>query len=244
MNRIDALFQQVRERGRPAFAAYVTAGDPDLARTNAIVHALVEAGVELIEYGVPFSDPIADGPVIQRAALRSLKGGTTVSAILKSLRSLRDEGCEAAISLFGAYNPFLHRGLETICREARDAGADGLLIPDLPPDEASELRRLVGEHDLRLTFLLAPTSNAERVRLVTDACTGYVYCVSLRGVTGERDAIPADLEAFLSRTREATDKPLLVGFGISKPEHAPDLPERAAALARSLIDAMPAQARA
>jgi tryptophan synthase alpha chain len=240
MNRIDALFRAVRDRGRPAFAAYITAGDPDL---------------------VPFSDPIADGPVIQRASQRSLAGGTTLEAILDNVRRLRGQGCEVAITLFGAYNPFLRRGLERLCQEAREAGADGLLVADLPPDEADELRGLAADQGLGLTFLLAPTSGPERIRLVAEACSGYVYCVSLRGVTGARQELPSDLVEFLSRTRAETDKPVLVGFGISKPEHiaavaplvdaivvgsafvkiieehatAPDLPDRMATFARHLM---------
>lgn len=219
MNRIDALFERVRARGRPAFAAYLTAGDPDLATTNRCALALAEAGVELLEYGVPFSDPIADGPVIQRASQRSLAGGATVGAILDNVRALRATGCETALSLFGALNPFLHRGIERLCREARAAGADGLLIPDLPPEEAGPLLPAVQAHDLRLAFLVAPTSSPERIRLIAAASTGYIYCVALRGVTGARAELPPDLIAFLARVRAATDKPLLVGFGISRPEH-------------------------
>ncbi len=260
MNRIDALFEKVRARGRPALAAYLTAGDPDLATTNALARALVEAGVELLEYGVPFSDPIADGPVIQRASQRSLAVGTTVRGVLDNVRALRDDGCEAAISLFGAHNPFLHRGLETLCREAREAGADGLIIPDLPPDEAGDLLPHVAANDLRCTFLAAPTSSRERLRLIAEASTGYIYCVSLRGVTGARTELPPDLIDFLQRVRGETDIPLMVGFGISTPAHvaalaphvealvvgsafvriieehaqAPDLPKRVAALAREL----------
>ncbi len=223
MNRIDTLFTQVRARRRPALAAYITAGDPDLDRTREIALALVEAGVELLEFGVPFSDPIADGPVIQRAAQRSLRAGTTLDGVLSCLRQIREAGCEAAVSLFGAYNPFHHRGLAAICREARAAGADGFLIPDLPPDEAGELRPHLEAHDLRCAFLLAPTSSDERIRLVTQASTGYVYCVSVRGVTGARTDLPPDLGEFLARARAATGKPLLVGFGISTPEHVATL---------------------
>jgi tryptophan synthase alpha chain len=263
-NRIDTLFQTIRERGRPALAAYITAGDPSLERTHEIALALVEAGVELLEYGVPFSDPIADGPVIQRAAQRSLAAGTTVDAILASVSGLRAAGCEVPISLFGAYNPFFHRGLKRLCREVREAGADGLLIPDLPPEEAGELLGHVDAEGIGCTFLAAPTSSPERLRMIGEACRGYVYCVSLRGVTGARAELPPDTVDFLDRVRSVTDRPTLVGFGISRPDHvallaphvdamvvgsafvriieehatAPDLPERVASLARELIGAL------
>lgn len=265
MNRIDSLFQHVRERGRPALAAYLTAGDPSLEATNEMILALVEAGVELIEYGVPFSDPIADGPVIQRASQRSLAAGTTVTGVLANVKALRAAGCEVPISLFGAYNPFFHRGFEKFCREAAEAGVDGLLIPDLTPDEAGDLRTHVDANGLKLTFLAAPTSNDERLRMIADASSGYVYCVALRGVTGARAELPPDLVDFLDRVRLVTDKPLLVGFGISTPDQmatlaphveaivvgsafvkiveesgkSPDLPQKMANYARELLSGLP-----
>jgi tryptophan synthase alpha chain len=199
--------------------------------------------------------------VIQRASRRSLARGTSVDSILNNIRALRATGCEVALLLFGAYNPFLHRGLHRLCREAREAGVDGLLIPDLPPDEAGELAPHVAANDLRCTHLVAPTSSRERIRLIAQACSGYVYCVALRGVTGARAELPPDLGDFLRRVRAETDTPLLVGFGISRPEHvaalaplvdamvvgsafvkliednaqAPDLPARVAAHARDLM---------
>lgn len=264
MNRIDALFERVRRTGRPAFVAYLTAGDPDLATTNELVLALEGAGVDMIEYGMPFSDPIADGPTIQKASMRALRSGTTVAGVLDNIKLLRRRS-QIPVSLFGAYNPFFRFGLERLVQSAHQAGVDGLLIPDLPPDEADELIDLCSRNDLKLTFLLAPTSSDERIRLVAEKSTGFIYYISLKGVTGARDILAADLVEKLDHLRRLTDKPVVVGFGISRPEQVrrvaqladgvvvgsafvrmiehganqPNLVEQVASFARELTGALP-----
>lgn len=220
MSRIAPTFEKLRQAGRPALMPYLTIGHPSPALTLELVPAVVEAGADLIELGIPFSDPLADGATIQQATHQALEQGTTVETCLQTVAELRRRGIETPLILMGYYNPILQRGVAQFCADAAQAGADGLIVPDLPPEEADELRPACRAHDLDLIFLLAPTSDESRVRRVIELSTGFIYLVSLTGVTGARDHLPADLEAFVQRTRRLTDLPLAVGFGIGNPDEA------------------------
>jgi tryptophan synthase alpha chain len=220
MSRIAERFAERKAAGEAAFIPYLTCGDPSLARTAELVRALDRAGADVIELGVPFSDPLADGPTIQAASTRALAAGTTLAKILGLVRELRPE-VRAALLLFTYANPVWRFGLERFCREAAAAGADGLLVPDLPPEEAAALLKPARAHDLDTVFLAAPTSTPERLALIAAASRGFVYAVSLTGVTGARRELPPDLAAFVRRVKRAANPlPVAVGFGISTPAQA------------------------
>ncbi|GAC1633256.1 MAG: tryptophan synthase subunit alpha [Candidatus Acidiferrum sp.] len=202
--------------------AYITAGDPSLAASLQFVIALAEAGADVIELGVPFSDPLADGPTIQRSSERALKTGTTLAGVLDLVRSIRNAGSAAAgvpIVLFGYYNPIFQMGLEKFAAAASHAGADGVLATDLTPEEATEYRRILHGHNLDTIFLGAPTSTDERLRSIAEVSSGFLYLISRTGVTGAKDSLPDELPALLRRARTATQLPIAVGFGISQPGH-------------------------
>nr|WP_290669702.1 tryptophan synthase subunit alpha [Ardenticatena sp.] len=220
MNRITATFDRVRREGRAALMPFITMGYPDLESALDLVPALVEGGADLIELGIPFSDPLADGATIQATSQQALDNGMTLALCLEQVAALRARGVEVPLILMGYYNPILQMGGAKFAEEAARAGADGVIVPDLPPEEADELRTALHAHGLALIFLLAPTSDDERVRLVAEQATGFIYLVSLTGVTGARDQLPPDLADFVARVRCATDLPLAVGFGISRPEQA------------------------
>lgn len=225
-NRIDAMFGRKRSEGRRATIFYVTAGFPDEPTTERVVAALREAGADLIELGIPFSDPIADGPTIQKASASALANGMTTRKALDLAARLR-AASEIPILLFSAFNPILHFGLEAFVNAAAKAGVDGLLVPDLPPEEAGDLRGLCLGRGLTLTFLVAPTTDAKRRELIASQSSGFIYYISLRGVTGARESLPEDLMANLDALRAATELPIAVGFGVSKPEHARQIGEKA-----------------
>jgi tryptophan synthase alpha chain len=218
MNRIDARFDALRGVGETALMPYLTAGDPDLQTTRALIVEFERRGADAIEIGVPFSDPLADGMTIQRASQRALLQGATLGRILDMVGSLR-AACRLPLVLMSYANPILHFGYRRFAKEAAAAGVDGLIVPDVPPEEASDLIAATADHGLHMIFLLAPTSSQDRIRRVTAASQGFVYYVSLRGVTGARAQLSTDLEASLRRIREHTDKPIAVGFGISTPDH-------------------------
>ncbi len=219
MVAIADAFSRTRAENRPAFMPYIMAGDPDLAATLRICRGLAEAGADLIELGVPFSDPIADGPVNQRAAQRALAAGTSLCAILSLMERLRKH-LSLPILLMGYSNPFYRYGFDRLARDAAAAGASGLIIPDLPAEAAAELRESARRHGLSTVFLIAPTSTAERLRLTAKASEGFVYAVSLTGVTGIRRHLPSGLARFLRLARHWIDLPLAVGFGIGSPAMA------------------------
>lgn len=219
MSRIEETLMRSRREGRLALVAFITAGYPEPAATPGLVRALVEGGADLIELGVPFSDPLADGATIQRANFRALEVGMTTARCLEMVGNLRKEGVEIPVILMGYYNPLLAYGLEAFVADAARSGVDGLIAVDLPPEEGEELRRLCTARGLDLVFLLAPTSDERRIRLVAEQASGFVYCVSVTGVTGAREVLPAELSEFLGRVRRHTSLPLAVGFGISKREH-------------------------
>jgi tryptophan synthase alpha chain len=216
--RISRRFAQLRESGELGIVAYITAGDPSLDATLEYVLALAEAGADVIELGVPFSDPLADGPTIQRASERALKAGTTLAGVIELVARIRKIS-QVPLVLFSYYNPVLQMGLEKFAAAASAAGADGVLITDLTPEESAEYREILARHALDTVFLAAPTSDAERLAKIAAASSGFLYIISRTGVTGAKDAMPDDLPALLRRARNATSLPLAVGFGISLPGH-------------------------
>jgi len=218
MSRIAAAFARARARGKAAFVAFLTAGDPGgLARTLELCQGLEEAGVDVRELGVPFSDPLADGPVIQRASQRALERGVTLTGVLDLVRDLRRTS-DLPVVLFSYANPLYRLGLARLAAQAREAGVDGVLVTDLPPDEAGDWLREARGTGLDTIFLAAPTSPEGRLRRIADASTGFVYAVSRTGVTGERQALSDDALPLLARLRALTDCPVALGFGISTPE--------------------------
>lgn len=219
MSRIAATLTRTRSEGRPALVTYLTAGYPNLESNPALVRAMVDGGADLVELGVPFSDPLADGATIQRANTAALGQGVSASWCLETVQELRKEGLEVPLLLMGYYNPIAAYGPSAFVRDASSAGVDGLIVVDLPPEESTELREAGRAQGLDLVYLLAPTSAPERIALVSRWASGFVYCVSVTGVTGARAALSSDLEAFLGAVRRSTSLPLAVGFGISQREH-------------------------
>lgn len=217
--RISQLFTRLRDEGRPALIAYLTAGDPDLGRTPSLIAALERGGADLIELGVPFSDPVADGPVIQRASERALRAGATLRGILDVARQVRLRS-EVPILLFTYLNPALRYGLEKLAADAVVRGVDGCLLTDLSVEEADDYVDVMRRHSMDTVFLAAPTSTPERLRLVASYSTGFVYLVSRAGVTGERASVSEEVGPLVGAMRAITPLPLAVGFGISRPEHA------------------------
>jgi len=217
--RIARKFRELRARGETALIPFVVAGDPDLARSKAIVRELEAQGADLIELGMPFSDPMADGPANQRAMARGLAAGASLSSILALVSQIRAES-EIPLILFGYFNPVLHYGCERLCVDAAKAGVDGILIVDLPPEESGELARPAAANRIDLIYLLAPTTPPERCRRVARAASGFLYYVSVTGVTGARTSLALDLEQRMHELREVTNLPIGVGFGISTPEQA------------------------
>jgi tryptophan synthase alpha chain len=203
---------------------FLVAGDPDLATTAQAIDVLTQAGADLLELGVPFSDPIADGPINQRSSQRALAGGVTISMVLDLVRQLRGRRAVPLVVL-SYYNPILQYGLPRFCADAVSAGIDGLVIPDLPAHEGDELIAAARAVGLDTIFLLAPTSTTERIRLVAERASGFIYCVSLTGVTGVREVVEGGLAPLVQRIRAATTLPVCVGFGVSTPEQARQLTE-------------------
>lgn len=223
MSEIERTFVRCREEKRPAFIPFVMAGDPDLATTPDLLQALVDGGADLIELGVPFSDPIADGPVNQRAATRALGSGTHLSEILRLVARHRDR-LGVPVVLFTYYNPIHAVGPVRFAEQAAASGLDGVLCVDLPPEEAEdELIPALRDHGLDSVSLLAPTSTKERIKRVGKASTGFVYYVSRTGVTGERDELPAHLKRDVKRLRKKLSLPVAVGFGVSSPKQVREI---------------------
>jgi len=217
-NRIEKCFARLRAASEMGIVAYITAGDPSLDATLEFVLALEEAGTDVIELGVPFSDPLADGPTIQRASERALKSGASLPKILELVGRIR-KSSQIPLVLFSYYNPILQMGLEKFAAAASQAGVDGVLATDLSPEESVEYRRIVTAHHLDTIFLCAPTSTDERLASIAACSSGFLYLVSRTGVTGAKDTLPDDLPALLRRVRNFTKLPIAVGFGISLPGH-------------------------
>ena len=219
MSRIADAFARLRAERRTGLVAFLTVGHPSVEDTLRLVPALIEGGADIVELGVPFSDPLAEGPSIQRSSHQALLQGVTPGVCLEVAGKLRAQGVEAPLILMGYCNPLLSYGLEPFCRDAAGAGVDGVIVVDLPPEESHPLRDACRRNRLDLIYLLAPTSSDERIELVARLASGFVYCVSVTGVTGAREELPKELSSFVSRVRARTPLPLAVGFGISKPKH-------------------------
>src|SRR3984957_8934578 len=217
-SRITQRFADLRRTGEMGLVAYLTAGDPTLAATQTFVLALADAGADVIELGVPFSDPVADGPVIQRASERALRSGTTLAGVLSLVKSLR-ANTDVPLVLFSYYNPVLQMGLEKFAIAAEAAGADGVLITDVTPEEGVAYRAEMSSHGLDTIFLAAPTSTDERLALIAKSSSGFLYLISRNGVTGVKDQLAEELPSLARRVRRVTDLPIAIGFGISQPGH-------------------------
>ena len=220
LGALDAMFAAAKAQGRAAFLPYFPIGYPDHERSLAVIEALSREGVDGFEIGIPFSDPIADGPTIQAATQIALENGTTVQKCLDAVAELRARGVDQPMLMMGYANPLLAYGTDQFVRDARAAGADGLIVPDLPPEEAHYFADSCARESLALVFMLAPTSNDGRIAMAARHATGFIYVVSLTGITGARAQLPTYLTEFIARLRRGTGKPLVMGFGISTPDHA------------------------
>jgi tryptophan synthase alpha chain len=218
MSRIDLAFRRLRKKGRSALIPFVVAGDPDLETTEALILKMRENGADMIELGIPFSDPLLDGPIIRAASHRALTKGVRIRDIFSLTRRLK--GVDLPISLMTYLDPVVHYGLEAFVTDCKESGVDGVIIPDLPPEEAMSWIDEARKMDLDTIFLLNPTSSIERIRLVNRCSRGFIYHASVRGLTGMREKLPDDLELSVKRVKENSEKPVAVGFGISTPEQA------------------------
>lgn len=223
LDALQNMFKHANDEGRSAFLPYFPIGYPTYSESLAAIEAMAEVGVDGFEIGVPFSDPLADGATIQHATQIALQNGTTVQLCLDAVKTLRAKGVTQPMMLMSYANPLMAYGIERFLLAAKDAGADGLIVPDLPPEEASMFSEICARENLALIFFLAPTSNEKRIKLVAEKATGFIYVLSLVGITGARDIMSADLQGFIGRIRAETNTPLVLGFGISKPEHVQKL---------------------
>ncbi len=237
MSRLRETFTRLRDEHKSGLVTYVTAGDPDLDRTAGILRALDRAGADVLEVGVPFSDPLADGPVIQRATERALAAGTTLSGVLDLLDSMRGD-LDAPIVIFSYANPVLRLGAERFADRARSAGVDGVLILDLPIEEADEFRAMLARRGIDTILLLSPTTTDDRLRRAAELGSGFLYAISRLGVTGARDTLAAGAQEMVRRIRSVSELPVALGFGISKPDHVREVGQwaDAAVVGSALVD--------
>ncbi len=219
MNRIEKVFKKLKAQNKKAFIPYIMAGDPSIEKTKEIVLMFEECGADIVELGVPFTDPLADGPTIQRAAERALKNGVTLKKVIAIVKDLRQK-TKIPLVLMTYYNPVFKYGEERFIADAKDAGVDGVIIPDLPPDEAGEFIRLAKNAALASIFLLAPTSTEDRIKKVASSSTGFIYYVSITGITGAQLLLDGSIEKSINGIHRITDKPVAVGFGVSTPDEA------------------------
>ena len=219
MSRIENCFQTLNAKNQKALVAFITAGDPDLPTTSRIFSILEKNGADIIELGVPFSDPLADGPVIQAASQRALEGGTTLKKIIQLVVEIR-RSSELPIVLMTSYNPVFAYGQKQFTADAVNAGVDGVIIPDLPPEEAEEFQAIADPEGLRMIFLVAPTSTEDRVKMIARQSRGFLYYVSLTGTTGVKSTVAGNLQTKVQAIKNVAEIPVLVGFGISGPEQA------------------------
>lgn len=219
MNRIDETFNELRNK-RAALMPYLPLGFPNIQTSRELIRAAQDAGADILELGIPFSDPLADGPVIQHATQVALENGMTLKKCLDLVQDARANGVTIPLVLMGYYNPILQYDLKKFARDAFEVGADGVIVPDLPIEEADDLQDAARAQDLHMVFLAAPTSSDERLKKISKATRGFLYLVSLTGVTGAREGLPEGIAEFVTRARAATNKPLCVGFGISNVENA------------------------
>jgi len=246
IDRLSARYAACAAQGRAALVTFVTAGDPDLATSAAILDALPGAGADIIELGMPFTDPMADGPAIQRGNLRSLGAGMTLRALLAMVRDFRTRDNVTPIVLMGYFNPILAFGPERFAAEAKAAGIDGCIVVDLPPEEAGELAPALAAHGLHLVRLATPTTDAQRLPAVLNGASGFLYYVAVAGVTGANSAAATDVAAAVARLKAATSLPIAVGFGVRTPEQAAAIAVHADAVVvgSALVDAIGAAAEA
>ena len=230
-DRVAQKFRQIDREGRTGIILFLTAGFPDMNTTLELVPALAQAGADCIELGVPFSDPMADGLTIQASSFEALKGGVTLDSCIKLVDQLRDKVPDTPLILMGYYNPILSYGPARFGAEAQRAGVDGVIVPDLPPDESGLLREECEPRGIHIIPMLAPTSTDVRIEKACRAASGFIYCVSLTGVTGARDELPSGVFSFLERVRRHTDLPLTIGFGISRREHVESVSSHVQAVA-------------
>ncbi len=216
MNRLDRKFNELKQKRKKAFVAFIMAGDPSLGTTKKLILELEKSGADIIELGVPFSDPLADGPTIQRSSERALKHKVNINAVSNLVRNVRSE-TDVPIVFLTYYNLIYHYGLDKFVKKARSSGVDGVIIPDLPHEESKDLQRIARKNKFSLIHLAAPTSSRERLRKISDASTGFIYYVSLTGTTGARNKLPKEISGSLRRLKRVTKKPVCVGFGISTP---------------------------
>ncbi len=219
MSRIGTTFKKLKKEGKKAFIPYIMAGDPSLEKTKEVVLLFDECGADIVELGVPFSDPLADGPTIQRASERALENGVTLRKVISLVKDLR-QITRIPVVLMTYYNPVFKYGEKNFVEDSKDAGVDGLIIPDLPPDEAEDFVKLSRKAALDTVFLLAPTSDDDRIKKVAKASRGFIYYVSITGITGAALLLDGSMEILISKIRKHTEKPIAVGFGVSKPEEA------------------------
>lgn len=219
MNRIDKRFQRLKAAKKKAFISYICAGDPDLRVTEKLVLEFHKAGVDIVELGIPFSDPLADGPTIQRASQRALKKGVNISRIFTLVKTLRKK-TEIPIVLMGYYNPIFSYGVLNFIKQAKEAGVDGVIVPDLIPEEADEFIFISRQYNLSTIFLVSPTSSAKRLRMIASKSRGFIYYVSLTGITGTRQTVSEGIREHVRRIKRVSKKPVCVGFGVSTPRQA------------------------
>ncbi len=219
VSRIGGTFARLRDEGKTALMPYHTVGFPDYETSKRIIHALVWAGADMVEIGVPFSDPIADGPEVQGTSQVALDNGIRPADCIQLVRELRAEGVEAPLLLMGYYNLMLRYGIDRFVRDSAEAGVDGFIVPDLPAEESDAMRAACREHGRDLIFMVAPTSTDRRLAIAAERGSGFLYCVSVKGVTGAREAMSETLGEYIAHVRSYTDLPLAIGFGISRPEH-------------------------
>lgn len=218
-NRIDTTLRALKEAGRTALVPFVTIGFPDVGTSEALAEVIIDSGGDMLELGIPFSDPLADGPTIQKASFKALQEGVNIGISLEVLRRLRRGGIGAPLIFMGYFNPFLRYGLAQFVQDAAGAGLDGLIVGDLPPEEAAPLRAICEKYEVHLIPLLAPTSPDRRIAQACKDARGFIYCVSVTGVTGARQELAWGLPDLVGRIRRHTDLPVLVGFGVSRREH-------------------------
>lgn len=219
MSRIAETFARCKAENRTALMPFLTVGYPDLATSEQILLAMAEAGADLIEVGVPFSDPIAEGKTVQHTSQVSLENGTRMTDCIALVKRARKQGVTVPLMLMGYFNPVVKYGVERYVADCADAGVDGFIIPDLPIEESERIRSAAAEHDLDLTFMVAPTTTDDRLQQVGKLGSGFVYCVAVTGVTGARDNLTVTLDDYLAKVRSFIDLPLAIGFGITTPEH-------------------------
>ncbi len=244
VERLGAIFRSCREAKRCALIPFITAGDPSLEASLRIAQALEKAGADILELGIPFSDPVADGPVIQRASERALRQGVSLPDVLRLATEIR-KTTRLGIVLFGYYNPILRYGLEKFAHDAAEAGADGVLVTDLIPEEAGEYRNVLRGAGLATVFLAAPTSPDVRLKAIAESSSGFIYTVSRTGVTGSRERVPVGARELVGRVRQFTKLPIALGFGISNAAHVNEVAEFAdgAVVGTALVNAIDQAAR-